>query len=248
MLGLTDMRQKLYQQYLELCRKAGHVLSHEEARRQGFDTNDLMYYYGNFEALSMDVEWDLKQNMTDVKIIKHPTSNGILRPTPKIRSMEEIKRERMVKRRKEELQRLLRLNKEARNKEAKNMKAKGARYTKEDLLKILREIYEELDGQVTQKNLVTLARKKQIPAWATFLKILGPRERWDSLVGWGSKPKATRKAPKPAKKVARPKVATVNAPMAEAPVAIPALLGTKMELKLTVPGMPAPIIMEFSIK
>ena len=326
-----SLRSELYQQYLKLCKAAGHVLSLEEARQQGFEVNDLMFYYGNFEALKRDVEWELRKDAKELKIIRHPPADYHgLAPLPNApRTVEEIRRER-TEERERQFRQLLQLDKEAENmdvtraevmqylsglikkypeptqaqaraysqstqnkifpkttiktlgagsweevieifranratsskaqksaekmptkhrsKEPTGKKRKGRKetYTKEELLNILREAYQELNGHVTQGSLQELRKKHPVPAWQTFAKAFGPRSGWDALVGWGQNP-PTRRGRKP-KMQQNKNVEATPVKESKVPVAIPAMVGTKMELKITVPGLPAPIMMEFSIK
>lgn len=187
----TSIRQQLYAKYLALCRAAGHVLTQAEAREQGFDTNNLVYYYGNHQELYREMEHVLRaeQGKPQAVVLKQnlpPLVTPLATPSNWQRTVRRKKEERVMRSKKTEVKEVQVAEVSKRRGRPKGSKNKP----KEDA--------------------ATKAPKK---------------------AGRPKKAEAAKKAPKAPKKTAAPK----------------AVIAT-LELKITVPGMPAPIVLEFAVK
>lgn len=135
---------------------------------------------------------------------------------------------------------------------------KGVRYTYEEVLAILNQLWKEFDGKVTQLKVSERARHQPTPAWTTLTKTLGPPSRWAELIAQAraetpevvetseiiKAPEAELSEPEPPK--AEPPEPTVPEPSSSEPKQ--ETRQVLMELKISVPGMPEPVTLEFAIK
>lgn len=112
------------------------------------------------------------------------------------------------------------------------------RYTREDLLLLLEEMYEEFGGQFTVKQFKERAKIKPTPAFETIRRYFGPMRSWPAAIGKPIEQKT--KEPKQAKQ------AQTRTPKADRPKSTPG--GQKLEIRIWIPGSSEPIVMEFTIK
>lgn len=65
------------------------------------------------------------------------------------------------------------------------------RYSYDELVEILTGLYEEFGGDMSESLLAERAHRVQTPAYATFVKYLGPMKYWPQVIAEA----ATKKAP-----------------------------------------------------
>ena len=58
----------------------------------------------------------------------------------------------------------------------------GHRYTYDELVNILRELYDEFGGQMSQQMLYERAQQARTPAYTTFVRFLGPMKYWPQII------------------------------------------------------------------
>ncbi|MBR3253122.1 hypothetical protein IKF85_00130 [Candidatus Saccharibacteria bacterium] len=135
------------------------------------------------------------------------------------------------------------------------VKPKRPSYTREELLVILRELYEEFGGGFTVKQIRERAKSKPTPAYETFCRHFGSSIN-DLLEAIGAPPnkqESKKPAPQADKSIfPKPKAKKEKPlPKSQPPVILdPATNPQKftMELKIWPPGVSDPIVMEITIK
>ena len=134
-------------------------------------------------------------------------------------------------------------------------KSTGKRYTDEELLAILTEIWHEMDGKISQSKIAKRAKLKPTPSWMTLIKRFGSPKTWGEQI---AAPKKTdEKLPaKLADLVTDEEPSTVEEPLAvvESSPTVdtsttdkPLETSAKLEVKIKVPGI-EPITLEFTVK
>ena len=117
----------------------------------------------------------------------------------------------------------------------KTVTKRKPRYTREDLLLLLEEMYEEFGGQFTVKQFKERAKIKPTPAFETIRRYFGPMRSWPAAIGKPIEQKT--KEPKQTQTRAPKTDHCKNAPNKQ-----------KLEIKIWIPGSSEPIVMEFTIK
>ena len=56
------------------------------------------------------------------------------------------------------------------------------RYTYDELVEILKGLYEEFGGEMSQQRITERAQRVQTPSYTTFVRILGPMKYWPQII------------------------------------------------------------------
>lgn len=95
----------------------------------------------------------------------------------------------------------------------------GKRYSRRELAQALNELWVEFKGEITQAKVINRTKTKPTPSWNTLIRHFGQPSTWAEFID----PEILKLVPPQIKK-------------------------TLFELKITIPNLPEPIIIEFTEK
>ena len=75
----------------------------------------------------------------------------------------------------------------------KQNRGNSHRYSYDELISILKDLYEEFDGEMSEKRIYERSRQVPTPSYATFSRFFGPIKYWPQIIAEAeAKPNAPR--------------------------------------------------------
>ena len=69
----------------------------------------------------------------------------------------------------------------------KQNRGSSHRYSHDELIKILKELYEEFGGEMSEQLIYERSKRKPTPSYATFNRFFGPMKNWPQVISEAEK-------------------------------------------------------------